>query len=241
MLSWILRINLVAAIFSAPAFPAAICSMKKFCRPLLPSSMTKLCQVRGAGGVPSAQQALQLRVSPPAGPLVPAWCRNRGVEWAAWTEMGIPGIWPVLLLHKQLCAHTCLLVLASLLPFAHHIPAPSCWQSGGSRAAPELVLQSPTAQVWFISWYPLISGAQKPQTKGMSGFQPAGKVFLETRGARCSADQEQLPPKGWILFPCPGKAQCALALPKSRDTLPLSPSKGEDSLKCQGRDTAPAC
>ncbi|KAM6055971.1 PH and SEC7 domain-containing protein 2 isoform 3-T5 [Chlamydotis macqueenii] len=44
MLSWILRINLVAAIFSAPAFPAAICSMKKFCRPLLPSSMTKLCQ-----------------------------------------------------------------------------------------------------------------------------------------------------------------------------------------------------
>ncbi|XP_067422530.1 PH and SEC7 domain-containing protein 2 isoform X1 [Emydura macquarii macquarii] len=44
MLSWILRINLVAAIFSAPAFPAAICSMKKFCRPLLPSSVTKLCQ-----------------------------------------------------------------------------------------------------------------------------------------------------------------------------------------------------
>ncbi|KAJ7338306.1 hypothetical protein JRQ81_011195 [Phrynocephalus forsythii] len=37
-------INLVAAIFSAPAFPAAICSMKKFCRPLLPSSTTKLCQ-----------------------------------------------------------------------------------------------------------------------------------------------------------------------------------------------------
>ncbi|XP_042321382.1 PH and SEC7 domain-containing protein 2 [Sceloporus undulatus] len=44
MLSWILRINLVAAIFSAPAFPAAICSMKKFCRPLLPSSITKICQ-----------------------------------------------------------------------------------------------------------------------------------------------------------------------------------------------------
>ncbi|XP_053104306.1 PH and SEC7 domain-containing protein 2 isoform X2 [Hemicordylus capensis] len=44
MLSWILRINLVAAIFSAPAFPAAICSMKKFCRPLLPACTTKLCQ-----------------------------------------------------------------------------------------------------------------------------------------------------------------------------------------------------
>uniref|UniRef100_A0A8C3WC18 Pleckstrin and Sec7 domain containing 2 n=1 Tax=Catagonus wagneri TaxID=51154 RepID=A0A8C3WC18_9CETA len=44
MLSWILRINLVAAIFSAPAFPAAVSSMKKFCRPLLPSCTTRLCQ-----------------------------------------------------------------------------------------------------------------------------------------------------------------------------------------------------
>lgn len=40
MLSWILRLNLVAAIFSAPAFPAAVSSMKKFCRPLLPSCTT---------------------------------------------------------------------------------------------------------------------------------------------------------------------------------------------------------
>ncbi|XP_041121977.1 PH and SEC7 domain-containing protein 2-like isoform X2 [Polyodon spathula] len=46
MLSWILRINLVAALFSAPAFPAAIGSKKKFCRPLLPSSTTKLSQPR---------------------------------------------------------------------------------------------------------------------------------------------------------------------------------------------------
>ncbi|KAI5941955.1 PH and SEC7 domain-containing protein 2 [Manis javanica] len=44
MLSWILRINLVAATFSAPAFPAAVSSMKKFCRPLLPSCTTRLCQ-----------------------------------------------------------------------------------------------------------------------------------------------------------------------------------------------------
>ncbi|XP_056152012.1 PH and SEC7 domain-containing protein 2 [Lampris incognitus] len=44
MLSWIFRINLVAALFSAPAFPAAIGSMKKFCRPLLPSSTTRLSQ-----------------------------------------------------------------------------------------------------------------------------------------------------------------------------------------------------
>lgn len=49
MLSWILRINLVAAAFSAPAFPAAVSSMKKFCRPLLPSCSTRLCQVRAPG------------------------------------------------------------------------------------------------------------------------------------------------------------------------------------------------
>ncbi len=46
MMSWIFRINLVAALFSAPAFPAAIGSMKKFCRPLLPSSTTRLDQVQ---------------------------------------------------------------------------------------------------------------------------------------------------------------------------------------------------
>lgn len=45
MMSWIFRINLVAALFSAPAFPAAIGSMKKFCRPILPSSSTRLNQV----------------------------------------------------------------------------------------------------------------------------------------------------------------------------------------------------
>ncbi|XP_045063013.1 PH and SEC7 domain-containing protein 2-like isoform X2 [Coregonus clupeaformis] len=44
MMSWIFRINLVAALFSAPAFPAAIGSMKTFCRPLLPSSSTRLSQ-----------------------------------------------------------------------------------------------------------------------------------------------------------------------------------------------------
>lgn len=46
MMSWIFRINLVAALFSAPAFPAAIGSMKKFCRPILPSSSTRLNQVQ---------------------------------------------------------------------------------------------------------------------------------------------------------------------------------------------------
>ncbi|XP_051772074.1 PH and SEC7 domain-containing protein 1 isoform X4 [Ctenopharyngodon idella] len=44
MQSWITRINIVAAMFSAPPFPAAIGSQKKFSRPLLPGSNTKLSQ-----------------------------------------------------------------------------------------------------------------------------------------------------------------------------------------------------
>ncbi|XP_041830577.1 PH and SEC7 domain-containing protein 1-like isoform X2 [Melanotaenia boesemani] len=42
MQSWITRINTVAALFSAPPFPAAIGSQKKFSRPLLPGTMSKL-------------------------------------------------------------------------------------------------------------------------------------------------------------------------------------------------------
>ncbi|XP_022540292.2 uncharacterized protein psda isoform X2 [Astyanax mexicanus] len=45
MQSWITRINTVAAMFSAPPFPAAIGSQKRFSRPLLPGSNTKLSQV----------------------------------------------------------------------------------------------------------------------------------------------------------------------------------------------------
>uniref|UniRef100_A0A8C7N9U9 PH and SEC7 domain-containing protein 1-like n=1 Tax=Oncorhynchus kisutch TaxID=8019 RepID=A0A8C7N9U9_ONCKI len=45
MQSWITRINAVSAMFSAPPFPAAIGSQKKFSRPLLPGSNTKLSQV----------------------------------------------------------------------------------------------------------------------------------------------------------------------------------------------------
>ncbi|XP_053306911.1 PH and SEC7 domain-containing protein 1 [Spea bombifrons] len=44
MHSWITRINVVAAMFSAPPFPAAIGSHKKFSRPLLPSTVTRLSQ-----------------------------------------------------------------------------------------------------------------------------------------------------------------------------------------------------
>ncbi|XP_048419300.2 PH and SEC7 domain-containing protein 1-like isoform X6 [Stegostoma tigrinum] len=42
MQSWITRINLVAAMFSAPPFPAAIGSQKRFSRPLLPTTLTRL-------------------------------------------------------------------------------------------------------------------------------------------------------------------------------------------------------
>lgn len=45
MQGWINKINCVAAVFSAPPFPAAIGSQKKFSRPLLPATTTKLSQV----------------------------------------------------------------------------------------------------------------------------------------------------------------------------------------------------
>ncbi|XP_033962615.1 PH and SEC7 domain-containing protein 1-like isoform X1 [Pseudochaenichthys georgianus] len=44
MQSWITRINTVATMFSAPPFPAAIGSQKKFSRPLLPGTMSKLSE-----------------------------------------------------------------------------------------------------------------------------------------------------------------------------------------------------
>lgn len=46
MQGWINKINCVAAVFSAPPFPAAIGSQKKFSRPLLPATTTKLSQVK---------------------------------------------------------------------------------------------------------------------------------------------------------------------------------------------------
>ncbi|OCT86603.1 PH and SEC7 domain-containing protein 4 isoform X2 [Xenopus laevis] len=42
MNSWINRVNLVAAMFSSPPFPAAIGSQKRFVRPILPSTQCKL-------------------------------------------------------------------------------------------------------------------------------------------------------------------------------------------------------
>lgn len=52
MQSWITRINVVAAMFSAPPFPAAVSSQKKFSRPLLPSAATRLSQVLPALSLP---------------------------------------------------------------------------------------------------------------------------------------------------------------------------------------------
>ncbi|XP_072562668.1 PH and SEC7 domain-containing protein 2-like isoform X2 [Paramormyrops kingsleyae] len=45
MVSWIRQINLVAALSSAPALPAPVGSRRKFCRPFLPSSTTRLSQL----------------------------------------------------------------------------------------------------------------------------------------------------------------------------------------------------
>ncbi|KAL4617624.1 PH and SEC7 domain-containing protein 2-like isoform X1 [Arapaima gigas] len=44
MESWIKKINSVAAIFSTPSFPAAIGSQRKFSRPLLPATTTRMSQ-----------------------------------------------------------------------------------------------------------------------------------------------------------------------------------------------------
>ncbi|XP_028653538.2 PH and SEC7 domain-containing protein 2-like [Erpetoichthys calabaricus] len=44
MNSWICRINLVAALFSSPPFPAAVGSQKKFVRPILPAAQSKNTQ-----------------------------------------------------------------------------------------------------------------------------------------------------------------------------------------------------
>lgn len=69
MQSWITRINLVAATFSAPPFPAAIGSQKRFSRPLLPGSNTKLSQVQPAGPVTGS---LLHRLGPSVGPSLSA-------------------------------------------------------------------------------------------------------------------------------------------------------------------------
>ncbi|NXV76975.1 PSD4 protein, partial [Atlantisia rogersi] len=41
MFSWISRINLVAALFSSPAFPAAVGSQCRFVRPILPAAPSR--------------------------------------------------------------------------------------------------------------------------------------------------------------------------------------------------------
>lgn len=51
--SWIRKINSVAAVFSAPSFPAAIGSQRKFSRPLLPATSTRMSQVRPWTALPN--------------------------------------------------------------------------------------------------------------------------------------------------------------------------------------------
>lgn len=46
MSSWVSRINLVAAMFSSPPFPAAVGSQRKFFRPILPTAPCKNSLVR---------------------------------------------------------------------------------------------------------------------------------------------------------------------------------------------------
>lgn len=46
MTSWIARINLAAATHSAPPFPAAVGSQRKFVRPILPVGPTQGSLVR---------------------------------------------------------------------------------------------------------------------------------------------------------------------------------------------------
>ncbi|NXA56705.1 PSD4 protein, partial [Nothocercus julius] len=41
MSSWISRINLVAALFSSPPFPAAVSSQRRFIRPILPAAPSR--------------------------------------------------------------------------------------------------------------------------------------------------------------------------------------------------------
>ncbi|KAF4084834.1 hypothetical protein AMELA_G00110690 [Ameiurus melas] len=70
MQSWITRINTVAALFSAPPLPAAIGSHKKFSRPLLPGSASKLSQeeqveAHEARFHASSTELVELRSYPP--------------------------------------------------------------------------------------------------------------------------------------------------------------------------------
>lgn len=119
MQSWITRINVVAAMFSAPPFPAAIGSQKKFSRPLLPGSNTKLSQVKTPSPSFSAPPTFT-RLTPLPPPSVPTGGAGQisrepfqgGVLWAVWphrryagpkgerswaggaeTPTGVPGVW----------------------------------------------------------------------------------------------------------------------------------------------------
>lgn len=98
MQSWITRINTVAAMFSAPPFPAAIGSQKKFSRPLLPGAMSKLAEVnRLEFTIPanSGKQSAKGRVMTvcsvdPVEPTDRFSSRNNGVISIKYSQIVIP-------------------------------------------------------------------------------------------------------------------------------------------------------
>lgn len=131
--------------------------------------------------------------------------------------------------YKQPYAHTCLcgcwfwLVYCSLPITSQHLPVAGVetaeqLQSGCCRA------QQPRFGLYHVS------GAQKPQTKGMSELQSVGKIFWKQGGTRLSSSRAAAIQR--VAFASLSReGPTCLSTSKSRDTLPLSPSKGEDSLK----------
>lgn len=67
MFSWISRINLVAALFSSPPFPAAVGSQRRFVRPILPAAPSRHPPVRPPPPPrpPAAGAAVVPAVTPP--------------------------------------------------------------------------------------------------------------------------------------------------------------------------------
>ena len=56
MSSWIARINLAAAVHSAPPFPAAVGSQRRFVRPILPVGPAQSSLVGPRGGIGTSRE-----------------------------------------------------------------------------------------------------------------------------------------------------------------------------------------
>lgn len=84
MSSWIARINLAAATHSAPPFPAAVGSQRRFVRPILPVGPAQSSLVRPRGEAGAASRAVWGDVR--TGGL--AWRWARGAAHLAQEEEG---------------------------------------------------------------------------------------------------------------------------------------------------------